>query len=175
MNNAFFGSILDADLDKTATQRNLLSGQLVHFFVKVSEEAVHTITATLSNFGHSGKASLRLRLYNYDLPCTKESHKAAIGAPRSQKYCKTLHYPYFFITSENFVKTPGEFCTVGFYSYHSLEMRALSLSAGSRLIIFTDSHTFVTAHVQGGANEVNEILLDDDVIKKEITVCSSDP
>lgn len=109
MNNGFLKFVLRDDVGKIAAQRHLLSGQLVPFFFKVSEEAAFAGTATLSDDGTLREISFRRRLHNHELQCSEESGQVDIRPTKTQKQSKTLLYPYPSSSRDEAARSAGRF------------------------------------------------------------------
>lgn len=78
MNSTFFKFVLRADFSQVGAQFGLLSGQLVHFLVDVSREAVSEGIATVNQDGPSGQTFVCLRLHSLDLPALKSINKSLL-------------------------------------------------------------------------------------------------
>lgn len=67
-------------------------------------------------------------------------------------------------------ETPGDFYIYGLYTWDSLAMRSVSLSAGSELSLSACTHSSVVANVERSAEDVTEALTEEVHTEKEVAV-----
>lgn len=80
MKNTRFRSALRLDLGKIAAQRSIFSRHCIHLCFEFSSQAVFADNFAPGDAGSSGKTSLRRRLHDLDLSCSKESDQVGTGA-----------------------------------------------------------------------------------------------
>lgn len=91
----------------------------------------------------------------------KNLEQLAICSARVQKRCKTLVFPYPFITNDDLSVALGDLHTSGSYAQNSLALRAVSFS------VCLEPASFARPHFSGVADAQNCV---EDVIKDSIDV-----
>lgn len=168
MSNTFVISVLRANVGKSAAQRSLFLGQLVHFIVEVSGEAVFAGSATSSDASTPGRSSFRRRLQKHEPPSRKESGQIIIRALKTQQQCKTLFYHYRFNRSDEVPEPLRGFYTSKFYTWDSRAMRPVSASAGRKPASSAGLHFPIVAAVDSGPKDVVQPPIDNDVAETEV-------
>lgn len=156
------------DLGKTAAQRRVLPGQLDHLFVDISGEAVSAGTASLSDTAIPDSISLRRKLKNPDLVCSKVFEQVVIGAPKTQERRKAVFSLCPFTTSENFPKTKRDLYTTGFYSRDYRAVSLLSSLTRLKSAVLARPEHCVEADIESSAKSTAEVPIGDDVTRNEV-------